>query len=194
MISLWSLVKYIGICGGDNIDKIHELIKTIYEHIGDPVDYAELVGSPVPSSYGIYYTYEEPEDILLNQAAEMLQDLVAELEQVKQERDAARRWIRRRKMRLIDADALIERTKYSFYDNEKVRIDTVTGTFLAECCSPTIDAVEVVRCKDCDYWGQGICNLFSEESDCRYSGHYVYTDPEAFCSYGEKAGVGYETN
>lgn len=69
--------------------KIHELIKTIYEHIGDPVDYAELVGSPVPSSYGIYYTYEEPEDILLNQAAEMLRDLVVELEQVKQERDAA---------------------------------------------------------------------------------------------------------
>lgn len=54
---------------------------------------------------------------------------------------------------------------------------------------PVVDAVEVVRCKDCIYWGLGICNLFSEEPDCRYSGHYVYTDPEAFCSYGEKAGV-----
>ncbi len=57
---------------------------------------------------------------------------------------------------------------------------------------PTVDAVEVVRCKDCIYWGQGICNLFSEEPDCRYSGHYVHTDPEAFCSYGEKEGIDYE--
>lgn len=71
------------------MDKVNELLKTIYEFIGDPVDYAELVCSPVPSSYGVYYVYEEPEDILLNEAAEMLQDLAAELEQVKRERDAA---------------------------------------------------------------------------------------------------------
>ena len=46
-------------------------------------------------------------------------------------------------MRLIDADALIERIKYSFYDNERVRIDMVTGTFLTEYCSPTVDAEPV---------------------------------------------------
>lgn len=55
-------------------DKVNELIKYIYEYIGAPVDYAELIDSPVPSSYGIYYTYEDPGDILLSQAAEMLQE------------------------------------------------------------------------------------------------------------------------
>jgi len=57
-----------------------------------------------------------------------------------------------------------------------------------------VDAVEVVRCKDCIYWGQDICNLFSEEPDCRYSGNYVHTDSEAFCSYGEKEGIDYEVD
>lgn len=57
-----------------------------------------------------------------------------------------------------------------------------------------VDAVEVVRCKDCIYWGLGICNLFSEEPDGRYSGNYIHTDPEAFCSYGEKEGIDYEVD
>lgn len=42
-------------------------------------------------------------------------------------------------MRLIDADALIERIKYSFHNHERVRIDTVTETFLTEYCSSTIN-------------------------------------------------------
>lgn len=46
-------------------------------------------------------------------------------------------------MRPIDADALIERIKYSFRSNERVRIDTVTETFLEEYCSPTLDCKPV---------------------------------------------------
>lgn len=69
-------------------------------------------------------------------------------------------------MRLIDADALIERIKYSFYPDERVSIETVTGCFLDETgCSPTVDA-EPVRhghwvaykdnkrecyCSECDF-------------------------------------------
>ena len=53
-------------------DKVITLIKDIYEFIGDPVDYAELIGSPVPSSYGMYYVYTEPEEVLLDAAAKMI--------------------------------------------------------------------------------------------------------------------------
>ena len=53
-------------------DKVITLIKDIYEFIGDPVDYAELIGSPVPSAYGMYYVYTEPEAVLLNAAARMI--------------------------------------------------------------------------------------------------------------------------
>lgn len=55
-------------------------------------------------------------------------------------------------MRLIDADKLIERLKRSFYLDERVNIETVTECFLDEKgCAPTVDAVEVVRCKDCEH-------------------------------------------
>ena len=47
--------------------------------------------------------------------------------------------------RYIDADALIERIQYSFHNHERVRIDTVTETFLSADCSPTIEARPVVR-------------------------------------------------
>lgn len=55
-------------------------------------------------------------------------------------------------MRLIDADALIERIKYSSYNYEKVRIDTVTGRLLTDFVSPTIDPIHAANtcyCKEC---------------------------------------------
>lgn len=57
-------------------------------------------------------------------------------------------------MRLIDADALIERIKYSNHEYERVRIDTVTGCLLTDSVSPTIDPVHAagaVYCKECKY-------------------------------------------
>lgn len=41
----------------------------------------------------------------------------------------------------------------------------------------TVDAVEVVRCKDCDWWLDGKCsNVFA----------MVSFDENNFCSYGER--------
>lgn len=44
-----------------------------------------------------------------------------------------------------------------------------------------VDAVEIVRCKDCKHWGyEGRCNLLSAQK-------YTLTmGAEAFCSYGER--------
>lgn len=44
---------------------------------------------------------------------------------------------------------------------------------------PTVDAVEVVRCKDCKYYSNGwLCNLYLNVS------HEM--KPDDFCSYGER--------
>lgn len=40
--------------------------------------------------------------------------------------------------------------------------------------SPAVDAIEVVRCRDCKYWHYGDC--YRQE----------LTRPEDFCSYGEE--------
>lgn len=58
---------------------------------------------------------------------------------------------------------------------------------------PTVDAVEVVRCKDCKYWvrdGSGYCD---DESSCRNpDGLDNIARPDDFCSYGERKEDGKE--
>jgi len=74
-------------------------------------------------------------------------------------------------MRLIDADAaadLLERTA-EFYRNEGH--DTFAMNFISDAvilrdpdCFPTVDAVEVVRCKDCKEWRHGLCRLLCADT------------------------------
>ena len=91
-------------------------------------------------------------------------------------------------MRLIDADALIEDIK-SFWDWDS--IDGITSTTVLKQTitdishAPTIDAVPVVRCKDC---------MYSETDDMGFyycvhdiiGGYGATLDVDTFCSYGER--------
>lgn len=49
--------------------------------------------------------------------------------------------------------------------------------------APTVDAVPVVRCKDCKYWQDNNDGYPHEE--CRW-GHGETPDANDFCSYGER--------
>ena len=78
------------------------------------------------------------------------------------------------KMRLIDADALIDELGISDEDIifEGMLVD-----------APTIDAVPVIRCKDCKCWtewsnGTGSCSRFALD--------WIGTDADDFCSMGER--------
>ena len=88
--------------------------------------------------------------------------------------------------RLIDADALIEDIK-SFWDWDS--IDGITATTVLKQAmtdishAPTIDAEQVVWCKDCKCWtewsnGTGSCSRFALD--------WVGTDADDFCSMGER--------
>lgn len=68
-------------------------------------------------------------------------------------------------MRLIDADAL----RAEFLENRCNLHGAITVDEM-----PTVDAVSVVRCKDCKNWNGGDC--YRQE----------LTLPEDFCSYGER--------
>lgn len=100
-------------------------------------------------------------------------------------------------MRLIDADALID-------DMCEDCGAIVNGVCDKDVCAsvlwvkdaPAVDAVEVVRCKDCKYWGDedgiskkdGIrfawCNMHNH---CMH-GEYIGWCPKEddFCSFGER--------
>ena len=53
---------------------------------------------------------------------------------------------------------------------------------------PSVDAVPVVRCKDCKHfvWGK-YCNKYDDV-------HGILTEPEDFCSDGERRGTKHERN
>ena len=77
--------------------------------------------------------------------------------------------------RLINADAL-KREWIFTGDNSKGYRDAIDE-------APTVDAVPVIRCKDCKYYQQG-----SRNSDdwlwCMMNHHY--TDEEKYCAWAER--------
>lgn len=90
-------------------------------------------------------------------------------------------------MRLIDADALLadiqQKAERGFPANKHMSI-------YAESCvvhAPTVDAVEVVRCKDCKHkgWIQEPCHGKSVPF-CHVLDLCINNPNKCYCSYGER--------
>ena len=91
--------------------------------------------------------------------------------------------------RLIEANAL----KQMFDEREADDVELYGGFHIVECFPaddakeivdkcPTVDAVEVVRCKDCKHYGRikGLLGL-----RCDLQGEQIWCKDD-FCSYGER--------
>ena len=76
-------------------------------------------------------------------------------------------------MRLIDADALIKEGAYGYVYTFQI------------ASAPTVDAVPVVRCKDCIHSYDDLCGL------CCTCGSYVdcVVQPEFYCADGKRRGA-----
>ena len=92
-------------------------------------------------------------------------------------------------MRMIDADALYDKAE-SAYKNAPWQIRSTCRWFVDSIAdAPTVDAVEVVRCKDCKYsteigkWG---CYCRKDDAPWFNDTFEVYMNLDDFCSYGEK--------
>lgn len=53
--------------------------------------------------------------------------------------------------------------------------------------TPTVDAVVVVRCKDCKHYDMGVCLKIYSDGNV-HSAAWQSRKPEDFCSYGERKG------
>lgn len=104
--------------------------------------------------------------------------------------------------RYIDADLLMK--ELGITDPDCVKCEwgsklfpfcTRDGDFVdacdAICEAPTIDAVEVVRCKDCKFWGESLTE--EERNECDVYADLVCTywmsdglTRDDFCSKGER--------
>ena len=77
---------------------------------------------------------------------------------------------------LVDRNAVLDQAYLYVMDGELVKMIDERAVMKL----PKVDAVEVVRCKDCKHWTMGYCNNFA----C-----YDYeptTNEDDFCSYGER--------
>ena len=83
--------------------------------------------------------------------------------------------------RLIDADALLEKMKRTIrYFDVVFDVEEM----------PTVDAVEVVRCRKCKHWKPSGSKAGNSFSDMEYIGGCEFTNyyrsESDFCSYGER--------
>lgn len=98
---------------------------------------------------------------------------------------------------LISRYYLIERCKEIAANDWNKRVSPVSWSDAYEQfaddveAEPSVDAVEVVRCKDCKHYdshGYKICKLHSVEASQFGSGENIYMERDDFCSYGERSG------
>lgn len=90
-------------------------------------------------------------------------------------------------MRLIDADAVKFNFPYGYDDNGILLVPYRDAKKLIEAAK-TVDAVPVVRCKDCKW--------FADNNDGEWFGCWLFQTiriipedapkPDDFCSYGER--------
>lgn len=74
-------------------------------------------------------------------------------------------------------------TRYNEQLNERTRLKHVIAD------APTIDAVQVVRCKDCKHYKVKIDCVGGKYSGCDVwtdNGNECYVEPNWYCSFGER--------
>ena len=100
------------------------------------------------------------------------------------------------KKRLIDADALLNEFLKRYTERERNRNLVFAACEIkqdfADMISdfPTVDAVEVVRCRECKHWKPSGSKAGNSFSDMEYIGGCEFTNyyrsESDFCSYGKR--------
>lgn len=85
-------------------------------------------------------------------------------------------------MRLIDADRAIEIVRNQGIAHPNAYHLTNYATLILRE-APTMNAVEVVRCRDCKYYEIHKPKVLE---NCERNGYIIPMKPDDFCSYGER--------
>ena len=91
--------------------------------------------------------------------------------------------------RLIDADRAMEIVHNQGIEHQNAYHLTNYATLILRE-APTVDAVEVVRCRECKHWKPSGSKAGNSFSDMEYIGGCEFTNyyrsESDFCSYGER--------
>lgn len=94
-------------------------------------------------------------------------------------------------MRLIDADEAYKVLTDYYHHKTEIQHDALKEAIERV---PTVDAVEVVRCKDCSWcatvksFGKEYlyCDAFYDHADGNLTGVSLMVEPDHYCSWGER--------
>lgn len=67
-----------------------ETLHHLEDMLPEMVDYAELIGSPVPSSYGMCYVWEQPESYFIDNAIKIIESQQKEIIELKKKIESIR--------------------------------------------------------------------------------------------------------
>lgn len=88
--------------------------------------------------------------------------------------------------RLIDADAILKKAKpMEELDGDGIPCEVMAVAAILIDDAPTVDAVEVVRCRDCKF-GTHFGDFEDEWINCRNLHGEPLMPFDGFCSYGER--------
>ena len=90
-------------------------------------------------------------------------------------------------MRLIDADEIKYREQLEWFGNG--RYEPMQFVYESDIdIQPTVDAVPVIRCKDCKYYREGECWCEHDNDGWKYYQSVIENPlPDDFCSRAERA-------
>lgn len=91
-------------------------------------------------------------------------------------------------MRLIDADALTKKLQHLWNIHDDVDFNN-KDVWDELAFAPTVDAVEVVRCRDCKHWVKDGNDSYGYAMFCKANcslGGQGIKKPDDYCSYGER--------
>ena len=88
--------------------------------------------------------------------------------------------------RLIDVEPIVKFIKDGLNNPNKEEAFGYTAVqILTEIeYAPIVDAVEVVRCKDCKHWLKDVAGCTESIGRCEFANYFV--GAAGFCTYGER--------
>lgn len=91
-------------------------------------------------------------------------------------------------MRLIDADELYDKAEEKYKDSSGFYRPIYRGFVDDVASAPTVDAVEVVRCKGCKFYteSENRCDHPYMDYDVECYDQWLVVNPDDFCSCGER--------
>ena len=95
-------------------------------------------------------------------------------------------------MRLADVDTIYDEVEKQYKGSTGIERNCNRNFLNLICDAPTIDAVPVVRCRECRHRYTMNCSMYYECSQC--GGQWDWTTDDGFCDRGERKKTDYEVS